>query len=91
MYTILTTNRFEKHVFRCKKQGLNLAFLKEAMSIFAQTGYLPDKYKPHKLSGKYAKCWECHIKPDWILIQEQNDNQLILLFLNTGSHSHLFK
>jgi mRNA interferase YafQ len=91
MYTILTTNRFEKDVLRCKMQGLNLALLKEVMSILAQNGNLPNKYKPHKLSGKYSGCWECHIKPDWLLIWQQNDNQLTLLFLNTGSHSYLLK
>jgi mRNA interferase YafQ len=89
MYTILTTNRFEKDVLRCKMQGLNLSLLKEVMSILAQNGNLPAKYKPHKLSGKYSGCWECHIKPDWLLIWQQNDTQLTLLFLNTGSHSHL--
>jgi len=26
--------------------------------IFAQ--------QPHKLSGKYADLWECHVKPDWL-------------------------
>lgn len=24
--------------------------------------------KPHILSGKYAGIWECHIKPDWLLL-----------------------
>lgn len=91
MYKIQTTNHFEKDVLRCKKRGLNIADLKEAMSILAQTGKLTDKYKPHKLSGKYTGCWECHIKPDWLLIWEQNNNLLTLLFLNTGTHSDLFK
>ncbi len=32
----------------------------------------------------------CHIQPDWLLVWEQNDNQLTLLMLNTGTHSDLF-
>lgn len=91
MYIIQTTNRFEKDVLRCEKRGFNLALLKEAMLILAITGKLPDKYKTHKLSGKYTGCFECHIKPDWLLIWQQNDNILTLLFLNTGTHSDLFK
>ncbi|MGC4129045.1 MAG: type II toxin-antitoxin system YafQ family toxin [Bergeyella sp.] len=55
-----------------------------------ETGTLPAKYKPHKLSGNYAGCWECHIKPDWLLIWKQNDNELILLLMDTGTHSDLF-
>jgi mRNA interferase YafQ len=91
MYQIQTTNRFEKDVMLCKKRGFNMALLKSAMSLLTQTGKLPDKYKPHKLLGKYDGCWECLIKPDWLLVWQQNDSILTLLFLYTGTHSDLFK
>ena len=89
MYKIQTTNRFIKDVLKCKKRGLNLADLEEVMLILEKFGKLPAKYRPHKLSGKYIDCWECHIKPDWLLIWQQNDTLLTLLFLNTGTHSDL--
>ena len=90
MYSIITTNQFEKDLKRCKKRGLNLNLLQEAMQLLSESGALPEKYKSHKLSGNYANCWECHIKPDWLLVWKQNDNELILLFTNTGTHSDLF-
>ena len=90
MYKITTTRRFEKDVLLCKKRGLDLMLLKEAMSILAKDGKLPAKYKSHKLTGDYVGCWECHIKPDWLLVWQQNDKELILLFINTGTHSDLF-
>jgi mRNA interferase YafQ len=34
--------------------------------------------------------WECHIKGDWLLILEQNDKELYLLFTGKGTHSDLF-
>lgn len=34
--------------------------------------------------------WECHIEPDWLMVWEQNDEKLTLLFLETGTHSDLF-
>ena len=34
--------------------------------------------------------WKCHIEPDWLMIWEQNDDELILLMLNTGTHSDIF-
>ena len=43
-----------------------------------------------KLSGDYTDCWECHIKSDWLLVWKQNDDELTLLFTNTGTHSDLF-
>ncbi|MDO4426646.1 MAG: type II toxin-antitoxin system YafQ family toxin [Moraxella sp.] len=26
--------------------------------------------RPHLLSGNYSGFWECHIKPDWLLIYQ---------------------
>ncbi|WP_395063133.1 type II toxin-antitoxin system YafQ family toxin [Flavobacterium sp.] len=90
MYSISTTNRFEKEMKLCKKRGYDMSLLQKTISILAETGSLPLKYKPHKLSGNYDNCWECHIKSDWLLVWLQNEEELILLFLNTGTHSDLF-
>lgn len=62
----------------------------QVAGMLAETGTLPARYKPHKLSGKYKGCWECHIKADWLLVWQQNDRELILLFTNTGTHADLF-
>ena len=90
MYTVKPTNRFEKDIIRCKKRNYDMSLLSDVVSILANSGKLPAKYKPHKLSGIYKDCWECHIKSDWLLIWQQNDEELILLFTNTGTHSDLF-
>ena len=67
-----------------------MAFFKEVVDLLTENGSLPPKYKPHKLSGNYSGCWECHIQNDWLLIWKQDDKVLTLLFLNTGSHSDIF-
>jgi len=90
MYKITTTNKFEKQVKICIKRGYDISLLKKAIQLLAETGTLPSKYKSHKLSGNYADCWECHIKPDWLLVWKQNNEELILLFTNTGTYSDLF-
>ena len=90
MYSVEYTKRFEKDVKRCVKRGLNISKLQVVAQLLAETGTLPVQYKPHKLSGYYAKCWECHIEPDWLLVWEQDDSRLTLLFLHTGTHSDLF-
>jgi mRNA interferase YafQ len=53
MYTIRTTNQFKKDLKRCKKKGLNINILEEAIQLLAESGTLPLKYKSHKLSGTY--------------------------------------
>lgn len=63
---------------------------KACLLELSENGCLKEKYKPHKLSGNYQGLWECHIQPDWLMIWEQNDTELVLLMLNTGTHSDLF-
>lgn len=89
-YQIETTRKFDKALEKCIKRGLNMAYFKEVVDLLTETGSLPPKYKPHKLSGNYSGCWECHIQNDWLLIWKQDDKVLTLLFLNTGTHSDLF-
>ena len=71
MYTVFYTNKFDKDVKRCVKRGLDIAKLQEATRILAAEGSLPMQYHPHKLSGDYANCWECHIEPNWLMIWQQ--------------------
>ena len=89
-YTIIPSKHFLKDMKRCEKRGYNMQLIKDAIAQLAETGTLPATYRPHKLSGQYAGMWECHLKPDWLLIWEQNDTELILLFTGTGTHSDLF-
>jgi mRNA interferase YafQ len=90
MYKIVATNNFKNDVKRCKKRGYDIEKLEQVIDLLSQTGTLPPKYKPHKLTGNFAEHMECHIQPDWLLIWKQNDIELILLFTNTGTHSDLF-
>lgn len=90
MYKVLFSNRFEKDIALCIKRGLNAKKLYNAIELLRTRGSLPAKYKPHKLAGKYSGCWECHLQPDWLLVWQQDEQELTLLFTNTGTHSDLF-
>lgn len=89
-YNVKTTKRFDKELIRCRKRGYNMQLIVEAIHLLEATGSLPMKYRPHKLSGKLQGVWECHIEPDWLMTWNQNDTELTLLFLRTGTHSDLF-
>lgn len=64
----------------------------EIVEKLANKEELEQKYKNHNLidDKHYKNCGECHIEPDWLLIYQYNENELILLLVNTGSHSNLF-
>ena len=89
-YKIIATKHFQKDVKRCKKSNLPMEKLKKVIRLLEETGQLPSEYKPHKLSGQYAGSWECHIMYDWLLIWTQNNEDLVLVMTNTGSHSDVF-
>ena len=88
-YKVVTPKRFKKDLLRCQKRGLNMQLIHDAILLLQVTGSLPLKYRPHKLVNQKQEIWECHIQPDWLMTWEQNDYQLTLLFLQTGTHSDL--
>lgn len=89
-YKINRSTSFKKALKRCIKRGLNISDFEECLKILSTDGCLPAHYKPHKLSGKFSKIWECHIGPDWLLLWDQDDEKLTLLLIDTGTHSDIF-
>jgi len=89
-YTVKPTTKFQKDLKRIEKRGYNLTLLTETIKILANGEVLPLKYRDHNLGGDYASCRECHITPDWLLIYEVTENELILYLTRTGTHSDLF-
>ena len=89
-YQVVLSTRFKKEFRRCIKRGLNMRLITDAMNMLEATGSLPAKYRPHKLSGDMDGIWEYHIQPNWLMTWEQNDQQLTLLFLRTGTHADIF-
>ena len=90
MYSINYTHQFKKDMRKCAKRGLDIEEIKTAIKILSEIGALPAEYKPHLLKGDRKGQWECHIEPNWLMTWEQNDNELTLLFLQTGTHSDIF-
>ena len=91
-YQIKFTNDFKKGYKKIKKQGRDTGKLKRVISKLANGEILEEKYRNHMLndSKHYKNCGECHIEPDWLLIYKYLDDELILVLVNTGSHSELF-
>ena len=90
-YEIKYTNAMEKSVKKMRKRGKDLSKLEYILELLASGDSLPPKYKDHQLTGNFSGSKECHIESDWLLIYQIHDNTLILLALDTGSHSDLFR
>lgn len=72
------------------RRGYDIFLLTEIIRKLSEGKALPEKNKDHSLSRDYIGCRECHITPDWLLIYEIYDRELILYLTRTGSHSDLF-
>ena len=90
MLTIKYQAAFKKDYKRIVKRGYDMRLLEKVTELLANQKPLPEKNRDHQLSGDYAGCRECHITPDWLLIYEVADEELILYLTRTGSHSDLF-
>lgn len=94
-YKIKYSTQFKKSLKKITKQGKKIDELKEVIDKLADGKELDTTYNNHKLKNdKYYKdCWECHLgstRSDWLLIYQYDNEKLILLMVNTGSHSELF-
>ena len=89
-YTLKPTSQFKKDLKLMKKRGNDLTLLEEVLSLLADGKPLAEKYCNHTLTGDFVGCSECHIKPDWLLVYEYDEEILYLYLLRTGSHSDLF-
>ena len=67
-----------------------MARLQNVIKMLANGESLPPQFRDHALSGLYHGKRECHIEPDWLLVYEIVDEELILLLARVGSHRELF-
>ena len=87
IFELQVTNQFKKSVDLSYARNFDLQLLFEVIELLAQDKPLPKKNYAHKLKGEYIGIWECHIKPDWLLMWQEYRDKLILLLLNTATHS----
>lgn len=89
-YRIKPSTKFQKDLKRVQKRGYNINLIKEVVRKLADGEVLEPKYRDHSLSADYSNCRECHITPDWLLVYEIYEEELILYLTRTGTHSDLF-
>ncbi len=90
MYKIKFTNSFKRSYRNIIKRGVDISLLDKVIEDLRLGKKLDKKYQNHLLKGKYEGFYECHIKPDWLLVYLIEDDILTITLVNTGSHSDLF-
>ena len=92
-YTVKSSTSFKKQIKKLYRQGKNIDKIKTVVKMLATGEKLETKYKDHKLieNKNHIGCRECHIEPDWLLIYKVENDDLILVLVETGSHSEILK
>lgn len=89
MREIIETTQFKRDYKKIASSGCHSRqeFL-TVVELLSLDKTLPQKLRDHALIGEWKGYRECHIRPDWLLIYQKANNELILI--RTGSHSELF-
>ena len=87
IFELQATKQFKKSINLSYRRNFDLQLLFDIVEFLAKDKTLPEKYCAHKLKGQYTGIWECHIKPDWVLMWQEYRDTLILLLLNAATHS----
>jgi len=90
MFLLKYSSRFKKDLKRYKHNNAALDELEKILDILAKGGKLPPKNFNHRLAGEFKDCFECHIRPDVLLIYKIEKSKITILLLRIGSHSELF-
>lgn len=90
MFKIKTTTKFEKDVILCFRRNYEIDSLNQVLVLLELQGTVPSKFKPHKLKGSLKGYWECHIKPDWLLIWSVDFKLKEIVLVRCGTHADLF-
>ena len=90
MLDIVASNRFKKDLKLAIRRGYKIELLDEVVKKLVSEEELEERYRDHALGGNYKGLRECHITPDWLLIYEIIDSELVLYLSRTGTHSDLF-
>jgi mRNA interferase YafQ len=89
MRRITQRKSFRKDLKRMQKRDRDTHKLFFVVEQLSRTGILDAKFRSHKLTGTWSDFSECHIEPDWLLIYNVNDSEVLLV--RTGTHADLFE
>ena len=86
------TKEFQKDWGALQAKGINLASLKEVMTLLvANEGALPAEWKDHPLRGTWAGFRECHAGGDLLVIYQLREDDQTVVFARAGTHAQLFR
>ena len=89
MRDIVYLPALKKDQARMTRRVRSVKKLINAVTLLSIKGYLPNRYRAHKLQGEYLGYWECHLESDWLLVYALTPETVFVA--RTGTYPDLFK
>ena len=90
-YSPYYTKKIRKQLRTLEKRGYNMSLFKEVVEMLLEGIPLPPKNNDHPLQGDKRGYRDCHILGDWVLIYKKDKQELILVLIETGTHSDILE
>ena len=85
---IVTSRAFERDLKRLRKRGFDLEPLWDVVEALRLHDPLDARHRDHALKGEWEGFRDCHVRADWILIYNLDDEAVYLT--RTGTHADIF-
>ena len=90
MLSIKYSKSFKRDLKLFKNNKSVIFELKKVLDILVSNKQLPKEKQNHRLKGEFSDCFECHLKPNVLLIYKIEKEELLVLLLRIDSHQNLF-
>lgn len=91
-YFVYKTKKYEKSIKKFVNSGqVTLKEVEFVVNKLSAEEKLEKRHRDHKLIGSMEHFRECHVQNDMLLVYKKEKKNLILILLDIGSHSDLFK
>lgn len=92
MYHVIYSHAYKKRSKKIVRSGkCPVEKIAGIIDILASGTPLPPAADNHKLQGVYDGMYECHVRPNLLLIYEKDEQNKIITLVDIGSHPELFK
>ncbi len=90
MYYRHYTKRFQKSLQNVLRSGkVDESAIEKVVTLLASSNALEAKYRDHQLTGDLKHYRECHIRGDILLLYYIQNDRLVLVLADIGTHSYL--
>jgi len=87
---VAATTRYVRASKLARKRGKKMTLLIAVVNTLRNRQPLAARHRDHALTGEMKGLRECHVEPDWLLIDRVDETATDLIRDRTGTHSDLF-